>query len=785
MDRFSRLSGATKLVGISLVSLVAAVGCGNGVPGNTDNPGRGMDARNLPDADAKVDSAAGDTGDGPSRDLVASDRTDTAASDPPLEQSSPDATDVPSGADAEAGRDLSGPVVCTAAADCPGTDTECSKRTCVQGTCGTATLAVGLPVPLQINGDCKVRQCDAQGQVVAVADNFDLPADGNPCTLDVCTAGAPSHTSAPQGQACGGTNKCNASGQCVGCNVAADCPGDNTACQTRTCTQGVCGFNRLATGTAIASQVVGDCKVVQCDGQGNTTTVPDNSDKPVDGNACTSDVCTSGTPSNPAAASGTMCGNGRQCDGAGHCGQCNVAADCGLSNDCRTYTCTAQGTCQVVFKNAGTALTTQAGGDCKVAQCDGQGNTMQTPDDTDKPVDGNPCTKDVCTTGTPSNPPESTDVACGNNQKCDGSGHCLGCGVASDCGQDTACRTFSCSSQVCGSAVAAQGTVLPNQSQTDHDCKQNQCDGNGNVVAVSLDSDKPADDGNVCTTEGCSSGTATSTPASTATACTANGGTHCNGAGVCVADTAAPTFMALRVGDGTAPTAKAAAAAVFIETRAVSDGALVGTPIALPTFASHGSNKPVMLSNSAKSEGGLSLSTDGHYLTLGGYGPTVSPGETDAVASSPAERVVARISAAGVVETWGLTASAFIADNLRGVTSTNGTDLWASGNGSTKSGGVWYAKFGTTTGLQVLGSGVPPNSPSQARLCGLSATGSILYCSSDRKDYSGIFTVGSSPPPTITPMQIATLLTAMPGGSGPSPFAFVFIGSNKLYVTDD
>ena len=736
------------------------------------------------------------TADAPSSDGGGLD-ADADSTDVPLDavavDSHPEAADLAG----DIAGETAPPTGCVVVSDCPGQDTECAKRTCVQGTCGVATLAPGLPVPLQVAGDCKIRQCDGSAAVVAVPDNFDLPEDGNPCTVDLCTVGTPSHTFAAQGQACGGTNKCNSNGQCVGCNVPADCAGNDTACSTRTCVQAVCGVNLVAAGTAIASQTPGDCKVVQCDGNGNATPANDNNDLPVDGNACTNDVCSVGTPSNPAAPSGTSCGNGRQCDGAGHCGQCNVASDCGTNNDCRTYTCSALGACMVAYQASGTAVPTQATGDCKVAQCDGAGNTMPVNDNNDLPVDGNPCTKDVCTNGTPSNPSEPNTTTCGTNQTCDGSGHCLGCTVAANCGTDSACRTFSCSAQgVCGSTALAQGTVVA--TQIAHDCKQDQCDGNGNVVTVNFSSDTPVDDGTVCTIEGCSAGMPTTTPASSATVCADHGGTHCDGAGMCVATAAAPTFMVLRIGDGSAIPATEAAP-LFVEERKVSDGSLVRT-INLPTVANPGNNKVVMLSSSAKSEGGLSLSADKHYLTLGGYAATADMiGKTPAVSisSSAADRVAARISAAGTVETFVLSASAFIGDNLRNVTSTDGVDIWASGNGGTgtSSGGVWYAKFGDTgtEQLHVVGTGAPTNTPTQARICLVTlpgndigvATGTMghLFCSSDKKPF-GLFTVGMSPPPKAV-LQTTATLAGMAGVTGPSPFAFAFVPPDRLYVADD
>ncbi|HVR62286.1 MAG TPA: hypothetical protein VMU50_10330, partial [Polyangia bacterium] len=668
MRRWSAQQG---LVGLAAVLVLAlGSGCGGSASTGGETPLRGDAGSGGSTAtDGNADIASADTAN---KDGIAD--TADAHADLAIESAGEVHADAP--ADHPS---TDAPTGCTVAGDCPGQDTECSRRTCVQGTCGTATLAPGLPVPLQITGDCQVRQCNDKAQIVTVADDFDVPEDGNPCTQDACAAGVASHPNAPVGQPCGGTNTCNASGQCVGCNVATDCPGMDNACQTRTCVGNVCGFNRVAAGTAIAMQTPGDCKVVQCDGQGNTTTANDNNDKPVDNNLCTDDVCTQGTPSNPPTQMGTTCGNGRTCDGSGRCGQCTTASDCGTSNDCRTYTCTAQGTCQFTNAPAATVLAMQTARDCKVAQCDGSGNTMQVNDDTDLPVDGNPCTRDVCTNGTPSNPSEPATATCGTNQHCDGAGNCLNCNVAADCGNNPPpCRVFTCSAGTCGSTP----------------------------------SNTPADDGNVCTIEGCNNGSPTSTPADMTTACNTNGGTHCDGAGMCVAAPAPQTFMVLRV-DAGANLGLAVGAPILIEERSVDTGAVVRT-IAMPTLTNPGGNKPVMISGKATSEGWLTRSDDTHYLIVAGYNPPDAT--TKVVSTAGVPRVVARVNAAGTVETAGVASTAFITDNLRGATSTNGTDIWAFGDGSTKSGGAWYVSFSPATDCTVA---TPPAS------CGVQVFGNL------------------------------------------------------------
>src|SRR4029079_13067362 len=99
---------------------------------------------------------------------------------------------------------------------------------------------------------------------------------------------------------------CSAGGQCVQCNGAAQCHVANE-CKTATCSSNSCGFSFQPNGFVTPTQTAGDCKVNQCDGAGNSVPATANGYVPVDGNTCTSDVCTAGVPSNPPVAANTPC----------------------------------------------------------------------------------------------------------------------------------------------------------------------------------------------------------------------------------------------------------------------------------------------------------------------------------------------------------------------------------------------------------------------------------------------------------------------------------------------
>jgi len=101
------------------------------------------------------------------------------------------------------------------------------------------------------------------------------------------------------------------------CLTATDCPAAPDECSEATCTQGECGTTFRPFGYIVSNQTPGDCRTSICDGSGGFTHQNEDSDVPVDGNACTSDLCTVGVPTNPPAPDGTPCSDG-SCE-AGAC----------------------------------------------------------------------------------------------------------------------------------------------------------------------------------------------------------------------------------------------------------------------------------------------------------------------------------------------------------------------------------------------------------------------------------------------------------------------------------
>lgn len=138
---------------------------------------------------------------------------------------------------------------CTTAADCPGSDSACSTRTCQAGICGVSFAAAGTATPDQSVGDCQRNVCDGNGNIASSVDNSDTPANSSACTEGSCSNGAPAQLPLANGTAVGGGLLCQG-GTAVQCISAADCAGSDSICSTRTCNAGVCGASFAANGTS-------------------------------------------------------------------------------------------------------------------------------------------------------------------------------------------------------------------------------------------------------------------------------------------------------------------------------------------------------------------------------------------------------------------------------------------------------------------------------------------------------------------------------------------------------
>lgn len=145
-------------------------------------------------------------------------------------------------------------VQCLTAATCPGLDGECQSRTCNGGVCGVAYQPKGTPLKGQVPGDCASVKCDGAGSSGSVQDDSDVPIDGNECTQDLCSNGAPSNPPSAVEAACSQNNGhvCDGKGACVECASNADCA-------SQVCAKGVCAAATCNDGLQNGEETAIDC----------------------------------------------------------------------------------------------------------------------------------------------------------------------------------------------------------------------------------------------------------------------------------------------------------------------------------------------------------------------------------------------------------------------------------------------------------------------------------------------------------------------------------------------
>lgn len=239
----------------------------------------------------------------------------------------------------------------------------------------------------------------------------------------------------------------------------------------------------------------------------------------------------------------------------------------------------------------------------------------------------------------------------------------------------------------------------------------------------------------------------------------------------------AGNLVVLRAGDGSAALSSAATP-VFLVEYSPTSGSAVNT-LAMPTTVS-GANARLTISGSAGSEGALSRSADGRYLTLVGYDAATA---TSGVASATGvSRVVGRVDYARSINTTTVLPQsvAYTANNIRSAVSNDGTQFWTAGTGSGSSGGVRYTTLGATDGgIQVS------TSPTNTRVVNI--YDGQLYITSSTGSFTGVSSVGTGLPTSTS--QITTLKVGETSTNG--PYAFVFLdrdasvpGVDVLYIAD-
>ena len=237
-----------------------------------------------------------------------------------------------------------------------------------------------------------------------------------------------------------------------------------------------------------------------------------------------------------------------------------------------------------------------------------------------------------------------------------------------------------------------------------------------------------------------------------------------------------------RVGDIATASTGSAGSKIFIDQynttgtgqTAISSVALpwsIGTST-YPTYPS-AANYSLTTSESATSEGFLTLSSDGSYLSVPGYNAYYN--ETGVASSTCSAANTSNYRAVGVVSSGGvatvpIAANMLSGNNIRGVVS-DGTQFWVNG----AAGFYYFSNSSDNTGTQYAGS----------NLRALGIFNGTLYTTSGSSPYVGLNTLGTTASlhdnGTVSQQLIA------PGSTNStSPYGFVFNPTgDAVYIADD
>jgi len=261
----------------------------------------------------------------------------------------------------------------------------------------------------------------------------------------------------------GGGSSSSSSGMPPGCSTAADCKKNGTAgfCGEPDCTNGKCSRKGLqAPGTALTSQLYGDCQQMQCDNSFNITSVA--ADDPYDdAKECTTDVCTDGVLTHDPVAQGTACtqtnGFPGICDGSGACVSCIEGVQACTGNFiCQMNTC-VNTKCTNGMKDPG-----ESDIDCGAVGCRpcADGKVCTNPSQ---------CSSGVCVGGTCSISSGMDMVKNGNETGFDcGGPDCSKCPTDEGCATPNDCQSGVCKAGVCLAPSCTD--ALQNGDEMGKDC---------------------------------------------------------------------------------------------------------------------------------------------------------------------------------------------------------------------------------------------------------------------------------------------------------------------------
>jgi hypothetical protein len=230
-----------------------------------------------------------------------------------------------------------------------------------------------------------------------------------------------------------------------------------------------------------------------------------------------------------------------------------------------------------------------------------------------------------------------------------------------------------------------------------------------------------------------------------------------------------------RVGDGSTALGTNGAP-VFLDEYTPA-GALVQS-VPLPTTAS-GSNKPLVASGSANSEGELTLSADSRFLVATGYDAAVGTAGLSSSKAASVFRTVGLVNASDGVNTTTALNNFADQNNPRSAVTDTGTNLWLGG----AAGGVAYATVGATSDTTL--------NATDKNVREVSIVDGQLYTSSDPTKAGAltVATVGTGLPTTAT--QTITNLPFSAAPAEPYGYSLLNLSSSSattpdtLYVADN
>jgi hypothetical protein len=216
----------------------------------------------------------------------------------------------------------------------------------------------------------------------------------------------------------------------------------------------------------------------------------------------------------------------------------------------------------------------------------------------------------------------------------------------------------------------------------------------------------------------------------------------------------------VRVGDG-AESLSSHGNSLFVD-QFTTNGALAGS-VSIPDESSNA----LIISGSADSEGGLTLSPDGRLLMFAGYhiAYTNSSSSLPNASAATVPRAIGAVDAGGAFAILGLTTNQYDSNNIRSSATDGIGNYWGAGANS----GTFY--FGDN-----LAATVQSNVANSVIIQDL---GGNLYFSTS-KSTPGIWKIPGTPVSSATPSLF------LPTGPGSSPSAFAFNSNfTTAYVADD